>query len=313
MATKTPHEWSSEALADKAARYADLMLEQPRHDWTFGFWSALCLEMIMRGAVAHVSPVLLADTKDWSNTLFALGKKGLAGKLSPKSIDTTEVISRLGSLVPEFNRELANFCVLHVQRRNAELHSAELPFDNLNTSTWLPQFYEVCSVLLAAQGSSLVDIFGDDEAKTASTLIEANKDEASKSVKSTINAHKTIWEEKPADERKKLAGHAEATASRAEGHRVKCPSCGSVALLHGSPAGAESSGYKDGVIFVRQPMLPSSFECKACGLKIVGYSKLNACGLGGTFTFTSYRDPVDYFEDEIRDYYSGMQDDNNEP
>lgn len=312
MAIKTPHEWSSEALTNKAARYADLMLEQPRHDWKFGFWSALCLEMIMRGAVAHVSPVLLADAKDWSNTLFALGK-GLVGKLSPKSIDTSEVVSRLGLLVPDFNRELVNFCVLHVQRRNAELHSAELPFDDLKTSTWLPQFYEACSVLLTAQSSSLVDVFGDDEAQTASTLIAANKDDASKSVKSTINAHKTIWEEKPADEREKLAAHSEATASRADGHRAKCPSCSSVALLHGSSAGAESSGYKDGVIFIRQPMLPSAFECKACGLKIVGYSKLNACGLGGTFTSTSYRDPVEYFEDEFRDHYSGLDDDNNEP
>jgi transcription elongation factor Elf1 len=100
---------------------------------------------------------------------------------------------------------------------------------------------------------------------------------------------------------------------RAHGHRVNCPSCDSVALLHGSPAGAESSTYKDGLIVNRQPMLPSTFECKACGLKIVGYSKLNACGLGGTFTSTSYTDPIDYFEDDFRDRFSGMDDDNNEP
>lgn len=313
MATKTPHEWSSEALTAKATRYAELMLEQPRDEWQFGFWSALCLEMILRGAVAHVSPVLLADAKDWNNVLFALGKKGHAGKLSPKSIDATEAISRLESLVPDFNRELANFCALHLQRRNIELHSGALPFDGLNTSAWLPQFYATCGVLLAAQDTSLDDVFGADEAKTASTLIEAIKDEAAKAVKGTINAHKTIWDEKSSQEREKLAKQAETTASRAHGHRVSCPSCGSVAVLHGSLAGTESSTYKDGLIVTRQPMLPSSFECAACGLKIVGYSKLNACGLGGTFTSTSYTDPIDYFEDDFRDRYSGMEDDNNEP
>jgi hypothetical protein len=34
-------------------------------------------------------------------------------------------------------------------------------------------------------------------------------------------------------------------------------------------------------------MLPSSFECVACNLKISGISKLSACGLGDAFTATS--------------------------
>lgn len=313
MATKTPHEWSSEALLTKAERYAELMLEQDRDEWQFGFWSALCLEMVLRGAVAHISPVLLADGKDWNNTLFALGRKGLTGKLSPKSVDATEVILRLEALVPGFNREVANFCALHLQRRNAELHSGYLPFDSLKTSIWLPQFYAACSLLLSTQGSSIEALFGSDEAKTAETLIEAIKDEAAKSVKGTINAHKTIWDDKSPAEREKLAEQAETVSLRVYGHRVECPACESAALLHGSPTGAESSTYKDGLIVVRQPMLPSSFECKACGLKIVGYSKLSACGLGGTFTSTSHTDPVDYFEDDFRDRFSGMDEDNNEP
>lgn len=313
MSAKNPHEWSSDALLTKATRYAELMLEQDRDEWLFGFWSALCLEMVLRGAVANVSPVLLADGKDWSNTLFALGKKGLTGKLSPKSIDISEVMTRIEAIIPEFNREAANFCTLHIQRRNAELHSGALPFDDLKTSAWLPQFYAACSLLLSSQGSSIKVVFGADEAKTAETLIEALKDEAAKSVKGTINAHKTIWIEKTAEEREKLTKQAETVSLRVYGHRTKCPACDNVALIYGSPAGAESSGYKDGLIVVRQPMLPASFECKACGLKIVGYSKLNACGLGGTFTATSYTDPVEYFEDDFRDHYAGMDQDNNEP
>lgn len=122
--------------------------------------------------------------------------------------------------------------------------------------------------------------------KTAKTLIEAVKDEVAKSVKGTINAHKTTWDDKSPEEREKLSKQAVTVSLRVDGHRVKCPACESTALLHGSFAGAESSIYGDGLIVVRLPMLPASFECKACGLKIVGYSKLNACGLGGTFTST---------------------------
>lgn len=313
MTNKTPHEWSPSSLLAKAQRYAELMIDQPRDHWQFGFWSALCLEMIVRAAIANVSTTLLADAKDWNNVLFALGRKGASSKLSPKSIDASDAITRAEALFLEFNREMANFCVLHLQRRNGELHSGALPFDALNTSTWLPQFYAACEALLGTLGTSLDQLFGQDEAQTASTLIQALKDDAAKAVKGTINAHRTIWDEKTVAERAKLAEQAESRSTRADGHRVSCPACQSVGLVHGAPAGPESSNYKDGLIVLRQPMLPSHFECIACGLKVVGYSKLSACDLGGTFTSTSYTDPVDYFEDDFRDRFSGIEEDNNEP
>ena len=147
MMNKTSNEWSADSLLLKAQRYAGLMLEQARDDWQFGFWSALCLEMIVRASVAKVSPTLLADAKDWKNIAFALGNKSPGVKISPKSIDVSEVVSRAESLFPAFNREMANSCIIHFQRRNAELHSGLLAFDELGTS-WLPQYYDCCETLL---------------------------------------------------------------------------------------------------------------------------------------------------------------------
>ena len=60
-----------------------------------------------------------------------------------------------------------------VQRRNSELHSGSLPFDGLNTSAWLSQFYAACEALLSAQDASLKDVFGEDETTTANTLVQA--------------------------------------------------------------------------------------------------------------------------------------------
>lgn len=312
MTSKTPHEWSADALLSKAQRYAALMLEQPRDEWQFGFWSALCLEMIVRASVSKVSPALLADAKDWNNIAFALGKIASGVKISPKSIDISEAVSRAAALFPAFNREMTNFCVLHFQRRNSELHSGSLAFDELGTS-WLSQYYACCETLLETVGVPMTQLFGAQETKTATTLIQALKDEAAKAVRGTINAHKTIWEEKEGAERSKLAEQAETLSSKADGHRVSCPACLSVALVQGTPAGPESTTLKDGTIVIRQPMIPSHFECKACALKIGGYSKLSACGLGGTFTSTAFADPVDYFEEDFRDRFSGMDEDNNEP
>lgn len=313
MTNKTPHDWSKDSLLTKAQRYATLMLEHPRDDWQFGFWSVLCLEMIVRASVSNVSPALIADAKDWNNILFALGKESGGSKISPKSIDISEVLNRAESMFPTFNREMVNACTLHFQRRNGELHSGALPFDGLNTSAWLPQYYVSCAALLETIGVPMTQIFGPEEAATATTLIQALKDDAAKAVKGTINAHKTIWEEKDLAERNKLAKQAETLSIRADGHRVPCPACQSVGLVQGTPAGPEAAKLEDGMIVVRQPMLPSHFDCKACGLKIVGYSKLSACGLGGTFTSTFINDPTEYFEEEFRDSWPRMEEDNNEP
>jgi hypothetical protein len=52
-------------------------------------------------------------------------------------------------------------------------------------------------------------------------------------------------------------------------------------------------------------MLPSSFECIACGLKILGLSKLSACGLGDAFSARSTYSAAEFFglytEEEIEE------------
>ena len=46
----------------------------------------------------------------------------------------------------------------------------------------------------------------------------------------------------------------------------------------------------------RQTVLPFSFECIACGLRISGLSKLSVCGLGDAFTDKSTYSAAEFFE-----------------
>src|SRR3989442_1078654 len=119
------HPWSEEALFGKALLYIERMESYTADDWQFGFWSALSLELLARAALAHISPVLLADTKNWRNVMHALGAEPTAKKFSPNSIATTEVFARLNELVPAFTEEIAGFCTKHSGRRNSELHTGE--------------------------------------------------------------------------------------------------------------------------------------------------------------------------------------------
>jgi hypothetical protein len=245
------------------------------------------------GALAHVSPTLLANRRDWRNVYYALGHPATAKLFSPTSATTNEVLSILQELLADFTKELVDFCVGHCARRNAELHSAEEVFAGLGTSAWLPKYYATCGVLLRSMGKDLVDLF--DDPATAENMIASLQDTAAKAVAQDIEAHKEIWLNKNADEREASLAQAVAWATRHAGHRVMCPSCGSPALIRGSGQGVVTTEVGVDLIVQRQTMLPSSFECVACGLKISGLSKLSACGLGDAFTATSTSSAAEFF------------------
>ena len=307
---KSSHPWSQEALFRKAQLYAQEMQRHSRDEWLFGLTSTFVLEFVARAALAHISPTLLADGKDWNNTYYSLGYTPTAQKFIPRSIDVTSVFSHLQDVIPSFTTELTGFAAKYINRRNEELHSGSTPFIGLPTD-WLPKFYEACDVLLKSMNDQLSSLFGESESQVAITLITASHDESAKTVIKSISAHKTVWEAIEPTEAKILSGQAATWAMRQSGHRVKCPACGNDALLHGSPISEPIRKLDGDLIVEAQEYLPSKFECVACKLKIAGLSQLNACGLGATYKATFTYEAADYYAPE--DKYANFDDDNNEP
>ena len=204
-AAASSHVWNAAALLSKAKRYIEQMQSYNHDDWQFAFWSSLALELIARASLAKVSPALLAENTEWTQLYFALGHTPTTQKFIPKSIGISEVLTRLQAINPEFEKELRDFCSIHTGMRNAELHSAELPFEDLKTTTWLWKFYRSCEVLLTSLNVDLSGILGPEEAAFAKRQIVAAKDEAAKVVLGTIKSFKEVWQAKPEKERKKLA------------------------------------------------------------------------------------------------------------
>jgi hypothetical protein len=299
----TIHPWSKDALFQKAAMYIQLMESTTADDWQYGFWSALSLELLARAALAHISPTLLADVSNWRNLSYALGHAPTAKKFSPTSVGTKDILGRLSELLPEFTEEIAGFCTKHVDKRNAELHSGELAFAAYGTSQWLPKFYLACKVLLESMGKSLSDLVSD--AATAQTMIDSLGDAAAKAVSQDIKAHAQVWSNRDNEDRLEATARATAWATRQTGHRVNCPACNSPALLHGTPSGPVTTTVSEDEVVQRQTVLPATFECIACGLRITGYSKLSACGLGDAFTAKSTFTAGEFFglytEDELEE------------
>jgi len=276
-----------------AVLYVEEMQKHPVENWQFGLWASLTLELLARAALSHVSPTLLANRKDWRNVHHALGHPATSVKFVPSSALSSDVLAILNEIVPAFTSELFEACVKALVRRNAELHTGEDAFAGIGTSEWLPYFYMSCKVLLESMGKKLEDLF--DDPKSAQDLITSLQDWAAKAVWGEIESHGKLWAGKGKEEQQAQFGQATSWATRMAGHRTKCPACGSPALVRGSRHGDVSTEIGEDTVVQKQTMLPSSFECVACKLKISGISKLSACGLGDAFTATSTFSPATFF------------------
>lgn len=311
MATKVQNAWSKDALLAKSQRFFEEMLRHPRDGWQFAHWSTLALELLARGALANISPALLADQKDWNNVYYALGHTPNVKKFVPTSIGVAAVFNRLREVLPAFTPDMEDFGVVHMNRRNEELHTGDTPFDGLSNSSWLPRFYEACTVLVVSMGGTFDLLVGADEAVVATKLVAAFQDASAKAVLKAVASHKKTWDARTEDERAGLAAQAAVWATRQRGHRVKCPSCNCDALVYGVPIAAPLKAIEGDDITETQQYLPARLECVACGLKISSYAQIAACGLGDSYNSRSVYSAAEYYSQE--DEYQGYDEDNNEP
>lgn len=293
------HIWSAASLFNKARLYAQQMQNYTASDWQIYLWCALSLEFLERAALAHISPVLLANCKKWENIAYAIGRGKLDRRQVPTSISTGDVIKRLESLVPKFTTEHSNFCMDLAQKRNSELHSGDVAFTNLPESIWLAKFYQTCKVLLTSMDKELGNFFSDPT--IAIERIKALEEQVDESIGQQISDAKHRWIRKDAQTRQQLTIKSSEWATRQSGHRVKCPACGSSALIQGQSVGEIQEQFVDDLIEQRQEMLPSSFECIACELRISGLSKLTACGLGDSYTAKYTLTAIELFGPSIID------------
>ena len=160
--------WDAEALYLKAVRYVQHISTYDSDSWEYALWASLSLEFLARAALANVSPALLADTdKSWASLYHALGFTPTEEKFAPRSIAISEVFKRLTATVPDFTKEYESFGIRHTGRRNTELHTGELAFDEVKGSVWQPDFYRTSEILLASMGITLQEFVGQDEASVA--------------------------------------------------------------------------------------------------------------------------------------------------
>lgn len=318
--------WSKDALLSKAKVFMEKAFGEDKDSPYYGIFSALGLELLARAAVASIHPALLAEPDaSQKNIVYALGLNDAAS--SPKSIATNRVLALCSDLFPNFNSDLEKMAKSMMERRNEELHSGGAAFQDYNQDRWIGGFYKVCKVLAEEMGESLESLFGRERAEEAEVLIREGDATVKKNVMDLISARKKTYEDDRVNDKEAVekrisdSNHSVNSLSHQGYHVVDCPCCGNKACIHGRESSNSREQIQEDEVIVKKNVIPDSFYCHVCGLRLSSYAELQAANLPLHYTNTYSYDPVDYFSidvDEIimndtyRDYRSYREEYSNE-
>ncbi len=288
--------WSEEFLYNKAKAFMQRGVREHASSELFPFWATLSLELLCRAALAKKHPILLADPRDENNLLYACGEN--TGK-SPKSIATQIIISRCQTYIPQFEKEHTETATKMTELRNAELHSGEAAFHALAESSWQPDFYSIVDVLLNYLERPIEDYLGSEVATRAKHMLQERTAETKREVLKKISRCKEWVGQLPSktlEEKRALAKtKVDDVLAHALTKKCKCPACDSDGVMLGQVTDTGEPKLIDGEITVEKRVLPKTFRCFVCDLRLHPFTELHIANLGATYAVTEIEDPIEYF------------------
>ena len=294
--------WNPELLFLKSKLYLERANEVDHKRHEFPLWSSLALEFLARAALTRVHPSLNADPTHPESLLYACG---IEGTQQPKSLPLHAVLLRLEKVVPGFGKTQRELCDYLALLRNDELHSGELPFENLPESKWLPRFYEVCRTLTASLGRNLDDLLGPEVGAAATRLIDALLQETAKAVKGKIHSHGDAFKAHSDAERIELArlANVKARLMPTGFQPVSCPACASNAIARGELIKEMKPKYDGDVLRMDLEYLVVGLRCPACELELNGVEEVLHAGLEPRFLDERVTELHEFFEPDHYDEY----------
>lgn len=306
--------WDREPLFTKSKLFFEKAYEEEKDSPFFGLWCAMGLELLIRSAVSHISPTLLADPDpSHQNLLHALNLGSTKSKR--KSLITMQVLNLCQTLITDFNESHFKIASAIINQRNEDLHSGAAAFEEYPTQQWIAGFYKCCKILSEFQGESLNSLFGDEIQSEAEVILAEVEEEVIGKTKSQIAAHQKVFENKPKENQESLKEEAQKIGDKLSTkgyHRVDCPACKNIATVIGEPYGKEHLENSDLHIIVRRSILPTKFSCSACELKLNGYSSLKAAEIANHYTRKITYSPEEYYEMINPDDYDAITERYNE-
>lgn len=201
--------WDSDVLWEKTKLYVAHAASEEQEGALFPFWSILALELLARTVLSSVHPALLADTQSGANLLYAFG---YGQPERPRSVPGATVFRRCAVVVEDFTEGDVIGAIGLIELRNEELHSGGTPFAGLKTGIWLADYYRLSQALLRALGKELADLFTEEEARAAETMIAAAAEALESEVKQYVADLRSAFQNMPqVEQERQLADAARIT------------------------------------------------------------------------------------------------------
>ena len=277
---------NGDALYDKSKVYIGRALRRKADEDfdEYQFWCSLALELLGKATLAKRHPSLIVNP---TNGLSLLAAAGIKVSVDVKTITAKTLFERLFYMIPRFDKTIQEFCENISERRNAELHSGEIPFKAMNLDAWEKRYWHVCDTILQQMESSLEEWLGADGAYAPRLLLVEAAKARDAAVKLRIQSARAEFKKLTKAKRERLSERIELQEPQHHDGYFKyayeydliwtivCPACESDAFMAGMQSSEdisqdpiwEEDGYRE---IVDCEYLGEEFRCPICGLTLFG-------------------------------------------
>lgn len=295
--------FSSEALLGKSKSYiARALSAKNRRDMgEYQLWASLALELLGKSALAAIHPCLIVDPQSPAS-MFAAAGMNIGTDL--KTITAKTLFERLTHLSTRFDKKTQEYCANMSLKRNAELHSGEVPFEGVVPSSWEGRFWHTAQIVLEVMELTIEQWLGAHEAKAPKELLENYAHALAEATKVRIETAAEEFSKRPRKEREEALERA-GRLTKWELRRAfsllthdgiwesKCPACGSKSFIAGVKYAEEVSSEQDEEYpeeeTVEVSLVAEEFVCPSCALHLESREEIEAAEL-----------EVEHMETEIR-------------
>jgi hypothetical protein len=267
----------------------------------YQLWASLALELLGKAALAGIHPSLVVDPNHYES-LFAASGVNISTDI--KTIGAGTLYKRLGHLHKHFDTKVKEFCDTISLRRNAELHSGELPFHGMLLDAWEGRYWQAADIITAMLKSSLDEWIGADQARAPKELLKAAEDATCQAAAKRVERAKEHFQARPKKEREaalkvsetKHAYHYPNMFRLVAEHEweVQCPACTGRAFLAGMEYGEEildtAPGDEGWEEEVKKQYGAEEFRCPTCDLHLDSRQEIEAAGIDPDHTEVETRE-----------------------
>lgn len=282
---------NSHALYSKSKVYISRALSRKESEDLdeYQLWASLALELLGKAVLSHQHPSLIVDPNHWQSMFVAAGVNITT---DVKTITAKTLFERLVHLVPRFDKTIQKFCQEIAERRNAELHSADLPFKMMRLEAWEANYWHACDTILQQLNSSLEEWLGASDAEAPRKILSQAEKALNAAVKLRVEAAKEKFDARKKSERdhihneaKNREPHNQLTIFRGNYDEIwveECPSCGCRAFMTGEQTSEDITEEHDRYSvweIVNREFIGEEFRCPSCDLTLIGRDEIDAAGL----------------------------------